>query len=528
MKRYIIHPLVLAAFPILSLYQQNADCVPLREVLLPLGIAVGLSILVWSLADRLLKHKAKSAAVASLLILIFFSYTRLMLTVARMLVGLHVLDPLNIPAVSRLWPFLLLAVFAAGVYAIIRSSSDLRLVTLFLNVMSVGLLVIVAIRWADAGLGRANSWQVRDAWPGVPHSGGTAGSSEPRSLPDIYYIILDGYGRGDVLQELHHYDNTSFLSFLTDLGFYVAEDSRANYCWTPLSLASSLNSTYLGGEASTGGEGALDMRVLRKMIKDSRVVALLRGLGYRITAFSSGHSPTELTSADQYLAPPGNLTAFQMEVVNSTPLYLLLRLPFLPSLYDLHRERILFTLDHLASADRDDSPTFVFAHIVAPHPPYVFGPEGEPIEPDAAHTLGLFCLQQLEIAPQAERSGSYTDQLTYINRKVQAAITQILSRSSRPPIIILQADHGPGDVLGWEAMTGSALRERMSILNAYYFPGQEYGTLYESITPVNTFRVVANLHYGTSHQLLQDRSYYSSNNDLFGFIEVPERVWESH
>ena len=112
-----------------------------------------------------------------------------------------------------------------------------------------------------------------------------AGQPEPHSLPDIYYIILDGYARGDLLQELHQYDNTGFLSDLTDMGFYVAEDSRANYCWTLLSLASSLNATYLAGEASTGGAGTLDKGVPSEMINDSRAAALLRSLGYRITAF---------------------------------------------------------------------------------------------------------------------------------------------------------------------------------------------------------------------------------------------------
>ena len=31
--------------------------------------------------------------------------------------------------------------------------------------------------------------------------------------PDIYYIILDAYGRADVLEEMFGYDNTPFLQF---------------------------------------------------------------------------------------------------------------------------------------------------------------------------------------------------------------------------------------------------------------------------------------------------------------------------
>lgn len=60
------------------------------------------------------------------------------------------------------------------------------------------------------------------------------------SLPDIYYIIVDGYGRSDLLKELFEYDNSTFLQFLSDRGFYVAEAAHSNYVQTSLSIASSL------------------------------------------------------------------------------------------------------------------------------------------------------------------------------------------------------------------------------------------------------------------------------------------------
>jgi hypothetical protein len=43
--------------------------------------------------------------------------------------------------------------------------------------------------------------------------------------PDIYYIILDGYGREDVIEEFFDYDNSPFISYLEDLGFYIASVS---------------------------------------------------------------------------------------------------------------------------------------------------------------------------------------------------------------------------------------------------------------------------------------------------------------
>src|SRR5215211_254514 len=71
------------------------------------------------------------------------------------------------------------------------------------------------------------------------------GFTVPGSPPDIYYIILDGYGRQDVLEEVYGYRNEEFLSYLRSRGFFVADEAHSNYIQTPLSLSSSLNFDYI-------------------------------------------------------------------------------------------------------------------------------------------------------------------------------------------------------------------------------------------------------------------------------------------
>jgi hypothetical protein len=71
--------------------------------------------------------------------------------------------------------------------------------------------------------------------------------------PDIYYIILDGHARSDILAELYGYDNNWFVDSLRQRGFYVADRSRTNYAQTYLSLASTLNMTYLDSLAQAVG-----------------------------------------------------------------------------------------------------------------------------------------------------------------------------------------------------------------------------------------------------------------------------------
>ena len=96
-------------------------------------------------------------------------------------------------------------------------------------------------------------------------------------------------------------------------------------------------------------------------------------LGYRLVNFSSGWSVSEISTADQFLAPDIAPDDFQMVLINNTPLSIFL----LSRQYDWHRERIRFSLTQLPEVARDPQPTFVFAHLLGPHPPFVFGPNGE-------------------------------------------------------------------------------------------------------------------------------------------------------
>ena len=59
----------------------------------------------------------------------------------------------------------------------------------------------------------------------------------------------------------------------------------------------------------------------------------------------------------------------------------------------------------------------------------------------------------------------------FLSKQVEAMIDRILANSPEPPVIILQSDHGSGMCLSTEDLEQTNVRERMSILNAYYLPG---------------------------------------------------------
>jgi hypothetical protein len=188
--------------------------------------------------------------------------------------------------------------------------------------------------------------------------------------------------------------------------------------------------------------------------------------------------------------------------------------------------RALHTFQQLQEMPSVEGPKLVFVHLLIPHEPYVFGPEGEVVDPPPFHYSDPDPLSADEIEVLESR---FVDQLAFTNRKLQETIGRILAKSPRPPVIILQSDEGPwtseylhGDRENWTAET---LHIRQRILNAYHLPGDGGAALYPSISPVNTFRVVFNEYLNADLPLLEDKAYMSESPDRpYSFIEVTDLV----
>ncbi|MES1198010.1 MAG: hypothetical protein ABUL41_01910 [Chitinophagaceae bacterium] len=63
--------------------------------------------------------------------------------------------------------------------------------------------------------------------------------------PDIYLIIADEYAGNNELKDLFNFDNSNFERALSQKGFHVITNTSSNYNYTALSMASSLNLSYL-------------------------------------------------------------------------------------------------------------------------------------------------------------------------------------------------------------------------------------------------------------------------------------------
>lgn len=325
--------------------------------------------------------------------------------------------------------------------------------------------------------------------------------------PDIYYIILDGYGRADMLQDLYGLDNQPFLETLEQDGFYVADQSFTNYTQTIYSIPSSLNFDYI----EPPGESVTGQIYFSGLFRENRIMEILDRCGYRTIAIESGFFYTDQPNVDVYLERGIVPNDFESLLLADSPVEVLAdELDLEPSelSYEAHRERVLYSFDMLEMLPQTPGPKFVFAHIVSPHPPFVFDASGQPVEPAYRYYIGdgddfLGSLEEY-------RSG-YAMQVQFVNQKVEQVVNTILAESESPPVIILQGDHGPGSRLVWDAPAKTCLWERTPILNAYHLPGGADRWLYPSISPVNTFRVVLNAYFGANLPLLPDNTFFTSH-----------------
>ena len=116
---------------------------------------------------------------------------------------------------------------------------------------------------------------------------------------------------------------------------------------------------------------------------------------------------------------------------------------------------------------------------------------------------------------------NYKNQAIFASKKIQETLDQIFRNATRPTVILLQGDHGPGSRLDWKNPEKTDFKERFSILNAYYFPDHAADRyLYDSITLVNSFRIVLNLYFKQQFQLLRDESFFSTWDRPYKFIPV--------
>ena len=499
-----LHPLLFAAYPVLFLWSQNVGEIAPGEVIQPLVMVVGGATVATLGLGFLLGDRRRAALVVTPLVL------------GALLYG-HVAGIADVSEAVRHAAWIgivgLAAVGAVRLGGRRLTTIDTALLRLGVIVLAVPLVAIIPYEVEEA---------LRPTATAVNREHSLATTTNARKR-DVYWIVLDRYG-SDRSFELLHGATNDLTPWLSARGFSVLADSHANYVATSMSMATTLNMAHLDEITGLVQSESSSYAPVYSRLQSSPVVQQFKALGYRYLHLGSWWNPTRIdVAADvnynadtvsevtslviQYSVAPRIVEALGLED----------QAPTERPKHHRHNEYALDTLDGL----RDEpGPKFVLAHLLLPHPPYVFDRDGRYIPIEEAATL--------------DPTEAWQRQLEYTNSRLRSFVDGLLALPhERRPIIILQADEGPWtaaygadkDHYDWRTASLEDLEIKFGILNAWYVPGGADLGLDPTMTAINTFPVLFARYFGLDYDPLEDRVTASAGwLRPYQLIDITERL----
>ena len=490
------HPFLFLIVPLLVLFRGNIYQLYPEDLALPILLVFIPVISLFVGFYFCFKSFTKSGVFVSLIVLLFFSYGHIFKILNDTFINLQISHTLFVI------PFLI--IFILGFFYCLKTKRKLNNITTILNVVAVTLIAVTLTQ--IIGYDFNPSYIFEDD---ISTSTQFDLADSLDEYPDIYYIILDEYAGSKVLSESFNYENNEFINFLSNNGFSTPQETQSNYVVSFLSLSSALNMQYVNFFTDEVGINSKDRRLSYNLLHENRVMQILESNGYSTFNVDSNWGPTNaLRIADQNICETN-------PVFNSELLVTMLTTSMLkPILTDLFlpadRERVLCIFSEIPEIhSKSDKPIFLFAHIMLPHGPYVWGPNGEHKKIDSLNVLDI-----------VEDKQGYLDQVKFTNKMIQEMIERIIYENKKSKIIIIQSDHGAVMPMNWENPTEKMQYDRLSNIN-YILVKEEYrNSLYDAMTPVNLFRVIFNSYFDTNFDVLDDRIFFSGYSKPYDFVDV--------
>jgi hypothetical protein len=500
-----IHPVLFGIYPILFLWSQNVGETGPDAVGDVLAATFLAALVVTAIAWVAFQDRARGALFVAPILLGFLLYG-------------HIAN-FGIPeqAHHAAW----IAVLAITLVAALKLPDRwIDRVDGALRIVAVVLVAVTLVNILPTEVEEATTPQV------IVADGRTLPGTTTATKRDVYWLVYDRYGSDDAFETGYGVQN-DLTPWLRDQGFEVLDDSHANYVGTALSLSTTMNMTPLDELTKGVPKNSNSYQPLYRTLQGSLVARQFQALGYRYLHLGSWWNPTRTDAAADRNYNADGVSDFAAAVVEES-LVPILSEKFLPKELPptesaKHLKHNSWALDVLDGLPRESGPKFVFAHILLPHPPYVFDRDGRYIPPAEAARI-----------PEVD---AWHRQLDYTNGRLRAFIAGLLAKpEAEQPIIILQADEGPWPEkygkdkynFNWAAATDRELRMKFGILNAWYVPG---GTdaldLRQDQTAINTFPALFDGYFGLDYPRLPDRTFASTWGRPYRSIEITDRLTEA-
>ena len=283
------YPILLSIYPILTLFAANTYQISYLVLLRPFLLSLLIGLLLFAAMKLLFREWHKSAFFTTLGISFLATYGHIQnFLIAKKVQGASTY-------IFIAWVFIIL--FLIFLNQKFKNKLNYASLAPGINLMAIILLLYPLGKPIQYSVVRNKTFSSQE------NNFEPLDISSIESPPDIYYIILDAYGRSDVLEEMYDYDNYEFIDKLEDLGFYVANCSQSNYPNTGLSLTSALNMDYIPNLNEHFKPDETELFYLFATLENNALSQMLNNAGYQTVAFASGFSWAEMREFDTYLSP---------------------------------------------------------------------------------------------------------------------------------------------------------------------------------------------------------------------------------
>ena len=457
MKHLIIFPFLLAFFPSWILILKNYDELIFQDILISLAI-VSVSIIIWIVIRKIIKNSNKAALITGVGVVFFFYFGYVQDALKGILVS-------NIPVnkTSILVPISIIIFIILTIY-FIKSKNNFESIIKIANVVSITLILVVCVQFIIPGA-----------------------SAEK---PNVYHIILDEYTDNEILTKKFGYNNEKFLEFLNNNEFYMHDKLFSTFGGTVKELNVILNMEYPKklGWVSEDYES----------LNNNKVMSIFSNQNYSIIETNSMMRWKNFSDVDTKLCYDTNFinSEFLDQVLGKS----IIRYFLEKYQQDTRRDTVRCTFDVLNEITlKTDGPKYVFSHVYVPHPPFLFGSNGENVYPDHREISGL----QTRENPQG-----YVNQLIYATNEITVVIKNIVKNDPNA-IIIVQGDTGTLTGTDISKKTMKEIYQAHSILYAVRIPDVEDS---DYMIPVNTYRIIFNNYFNMNYDYLEYHSYLVDND----------------
>ena len=470
MKNFIIFPFLLAFFPSWQIILKNYDELIFQDILISLTI-VAISIIAWIVITKIIKNANKAALITGVGVGFFFYFGYLQ----DALDGIMVFDvPIN---KTSILVGISIIIFITSIIYFIKSRNNFQLPVKIANVFAITLILFSLVQFVIPG-------------------------ALAEEQPNVYHIILDEYTDNEILMKKFGHDNQEFLKFLSQNEFYMPTKSFSTFESTLDELNVILNMDYPKERGWVSDN--------YQPIIDNQVMAIFSDQNYSVIETNSMMRWKNFSDVDARLCYDANIySEFLDQVLRKSIIKY-----FLEQHHDnTRRDVIRCTFSELNELALESTGSkYVFSHIYVPHPPFIFGPNGENVIPDHNEISGL---------QSWENPDGYIKQFIYATDQVRIVINNIV-QNDPTAIIILQGD--TGTFTGIEDLSKRKMNDvyqAHSILYAVRMP--EVNNL-ENIGPVNTYRILFNNYFNMDYEYIEQRSYELDKNN--NFIDITEKLHE--